>query len=268
MLWVLVSLLGCNGHHHHPDDDDSGGGGDDSGPIGVDEDGDGFETPDDCDDSDANVNPDAAEVCDGIDNDCDDLIDAGDDPFEGGVTVFTDSDGDGYGDDESERLACEGGVGTSDVGGDCDDTDSEVNPDALELCGDEVDSDCDDDPNFNCVGVAGAYAAWAGEAAGDDVGLDVAARNDLDGDGNIDVIVGGRENDDHGTDAGAAYILFGPLQSVDSSLAKADGEIYGPAGSKFGRAIDFVGDMGGTKGDDIAVSAPTFTGTMGRGGST
>ncbi len=49
MLWILVSLLGCHGHGHK-DRDDSGGGEDDSGddsggPIGVDDDGDGFETP-------------------------------------------------------------------------------------------------------------------------------------------------------------------------------------------------------------------------------
>src|SRR5436190_14428535 len=150
MVWFLVSLLACNGDK---DKDDSGGNGgddsaDDSGPIGVDEDGDGYETPDDCDDSNADVNPGATEVCDGIDNDCDDLIDAGDDSFEGGITVFTDSDGDGYGDDATERHACDAGVGTTDVGGDCDDADGEINPDALELCGDKIDSNCDDDPDY------------------------------------------------------------------------------------------------------------------------
>ncbi len=54
------------------------------------------------------MNPDAIEVCDTIDNDCDTLIDAGDDSFEGGVTMFTDSDGDGYGDDDNGALGLRG----------------------------------------------------------------------------------------------------------------------------------------------------------------
>jgi hypothetical protein len=261
MLWILVSLLGCKGDKN---EDDSGGGddgnGDDSTPIGVDDDGDGYETPEDCDDANENVNPDATEVCDGIDNDCDNLIDDGDDSFEGGVTVFTDSDGDGYGDDKTERQACDEGVGTTDVAGDCDDADSAINPDALELCDDKLDSNCDDDPDYNCVGTTdNAYAIWAGKGEGDDLGLDVAARGDLNGDGTPDVIVGARENDDHGTDAGEAYVLFGPLQSGDFSVDSADGEIYGAAGSKLGRSSEFVGDMGGDKGEDIALSAPTLT---------
>jgi thiol-disulfide isomerase/thioredoxin len=48
-------------------------------PIGevVDEDNDGFAVEDDCDDTSATVNPDAPELCDGIDNNCDDKIDEG-----------------------------------------------------------------------------------------------------------------------------------------------------------------------------------------------
>src|SRR5262245_13675805 len=107
MLWILVSILGCHGDKNG---DDSGGNNctdctnDDSGtPIGTDADGDGYETPEDCDDSDENVNPGAQEVCDNIDNDCDTLIDAGDDSLTGGITIYTDADGDSYGDDETER---------------------------------------------------------------------------------------------------------------------------------------------------------------------
>jgi hypothetical protein len=262
MLWVLVSLLGCKGDKN---EDDSGGGGDDgsgddSTAIGEDADGDGYDTPDDCDDSNPDVHPDAAEVCDGIDNDCDGLIDAGDDSIEGGVTVYTDSDGDGYGDDKTERQACDEGVGTTDVGGDCDDADSSINPDALELCDDKIDSNCDGEPDYNCVGTTdNSYAVWAGIGAGDDLGLDVTARGDLNGDGTPDVIVGARENDDHGVDAGDAYVLFGPLQSGDFSVSSADGEIYGSAGSKLGKSSELVGDMGGATGEDFAISAPTLT---------
>ena len=64
------------------DDDGTGGPGDtddpdDSGdpPGPVDEDGDGFTEDEDCDDTDADINPDAEEVHDGEDNDCDDYVD-------------------------------------------------------------------------------------------------------------------------------------------------------------------------------------------------
>ena len=41
----------------------------------VDADGDGFVETDDCDDNNADINPDAEELCDGVDNNCDDEID-------------------------------------------------------------------------------------------------------------------------------------------------------------------------------------------------
>ena len=41
----------------------------------IDGDGDGYTTPEDCNDSDASVNPGVTELCDGIDNNCDGQID-------------------------------------------------------------------------------------------------------------------------------------------------------------------------------------------------
>lgn len=78
----------------------------------------------DCDDSEATINPDADEVCNEVDNDCDGEIDEGvQTPF------YLDSDGDGFGADSTETLACSAPEDHVDQGGDCDDTNSDVRPD-------------------------------------------------------------------------------------------------------------------------------------------
>ena len=95
----------------------------------------------DCDDGDALVNPDAVEVCDGVDNDCDDKTDDADDSVEGQVSVYVDTDMDGFGTGEA-LLMCELDEGFADNANDCDDNNIEVHPNAIEVC-DDLDNDCD-----------------------------------------------------------------------------------------------------------------------------
>ncbi|NBO32644.1 MAG: hypothetical protein EBV05_14015, partial [Cyanobacteria bacterium WB6_1B_304] len=91
----------------------------------------------DCDDTRASVNPTAAEVCDGLDNDCDGLVDDG-------VlsTWYRDADGDGFGTTSLTTQACTAPAGYVANNSDCDDTQSAVNPAAAEVC-DSIDNDCD-----------------------------------------------------------------------------------------------------------------------------
>ncbi|MEI6511107.1 MAG: putative metal-binding motif-containing protein [Candidatus Uhrbacteria bacterium] len=99
----------------------------------------GYVLPDaDCNDADATVNPLAAEVCNGIDDDCDGSIDDGADMS----TYYADIDGDGFGDATMTQDACEPGPGWVLDATDCDDADANTYPMAPESC-DGLDNDCD-----------------------------------------------------------------------------------------------------------------------------
>ncbi|MFH1465208.1 MAG: putative metal-binding motif-containing protein [Pseudomonadota bacterium] len=148
----------------------------------------------DCDDTDAAINPGAAEVCDGVDNDCDGAIDEGFDSDGDGLadcfdteecdgldndgdglvddldpdvvgqgTWYVDADGDGYGDAGSTIVACAMPTGATTDASDCDDTDAAVNPGATEVCND-LDDDCDGDVD------EGLDTTWYAEADGDGYG--------------------------------------------------------------------------------------------------
>jgi alpha-tubulin suppressor-like RCC1 family protein len=107
-------------------------------------DGDGFSVQTDCEDGDASIHPDAPEICDGTDNDCNGLIDDGDDNLDlsSATTFYTDGDGDGYGDSETPVQACIQPEGTAEEGGDCRDDLAWFNPGATETCNGS-DDDCD-----------------------------------------------------------------------------------------------------------------------------
>jgi len=153
-----------------------------------DADGDGWQTCDgDCSDGVATAHPGAAEVCDGVDSDCDGQLPADE----------LDADGDGW-------LPCSG---------DCDDLDATVYPGAPELC-DGLDNDCDEESDEgtdvdddgdgvtecegDCDDTDAAVFAGASEAC-DDLDNDcngIADDVDADADGYVDAACGGDDCDD------------------------------------------------------------------------
>jgi hypothetical protein len=93
---------------------------------------------DDCDDTDRAIHPGVTEVCDGRDQDCNQIID------DGGES-WADLDGDGFGDPGQVRARCPS-IGWVANGDDCNDADRAIHPGALEIC-DAVDQDCDGAPD-------------------------------------------------------------------------------------------------------------------------
>jgi hypothetical protein len=129
----------------------------------VDADGDGFNNTEDCDDANALAFPDASEVCDGIDNDCDGTID--NDPTDG-TRYYADADGDGYGDPLSSQRTCVPTSGAVTESTDCDDTQSTVHPGAEEVC-DGLDNDCDNAVDEDITETLTFYADADGDGYGD-----------------------------------------------------------------------------------------------------
>lgn len=170
----------------------------------------------DCNDNNSGIYVGAAEICDQADQDCDGVLD--NDVIDG-ITVYRDGDEDGYGDLSQPLSVCSWEVGTSYNGEDCDDTLADISPEGTEICGNNIDEDCDgaDAPcgwrgDYN---LADASAIIRGEVLNEQMGNALVSLGDVDGDGLVEVAVGAYQAN---LFAGRAWILKGSDLVGDASI--------------------------------------------------
>ena len=243
-LSMVVFAVGCERSHN------------------FDYDGDGVVDEDDCSPGDPAIFPGAEEICtDGVDNDCDQLIDGDDGDCQ------HDSDGDGYSTPEDchdgdatihpgmDEEICDGVDNDCDsltpdepdadadgasVCVDCDDFDAGASPDHSEILCDGVDNDCDaiteDEPDNDGDG----YTVC--EDCDDSEALVNEGMDEICGDG--------LDNDCDGTLNDCRLEGDIPLSMADVKLVGEDSDEYA------GESVASVGDMDGDGMDEILVGAP------------
>ncbi len=218
-------------------------------------------TADDCNDADPSIFPGATEVCDGVDQDCNGVID---DNVASAPAWFPDRDGDAFGDaTDGGTFGCTPPPGWIADNTDCNDADNGINPDAYEVCNDGIDSDCSgadkDCPYSGATSAsAAAWAVFTGAAANDEAGMyrAVGIVPDMDGNGFDEVLIGALNASSAGEGTGAAYLIYGPIPAGVMSLADSNATFEGTAGGDYaGSAATAVGDVTGDGVSDFAIGA-------------
>ena len=237
-------------------------------------DGDGFRVCDgDCDDLDSVFNPEAEEVCDGLDTNCDSLlpVDEVDGDGDGSIGCLDCNDSSAAvfpGAPEicdSADSDCDGSVGTGLGGepdeldgdsdgvtvcaGDCDDADDTTYPGQWEPPSDGVDSDCD---GTDATGLGWAPISFLGEGVGDESGWSVSSAGDVDGDGLGDLLVAAPSNGRGGALSGTAYLVWGSSLADGGPIELSEADAFFVGEELWDQSANAVAPAGDVDGDGLA----------------
>lgn len=150
----------------------------------------------DCNDASASVNPGAPEICDGIDNDCDALVDAADASLDPAMkhAYYLDADHDNYG-TGAATFACSPPTNYVAAAGDCNDANATAHPGGTEVC-DGADNDCDGGtdgtaaaPN-QCAALVGTYTGTYTHHTDERVGSTIVNQMNCNGTGSGALVLG------------------------------------------------------------------------------
>ncbi|MCK6516889.1 hypothetical protein L6R46_17750 [Myxococcota bacterium] len=209
----------------------------------------------DCDDSKASVNPGRSDDCDGLDNNCDGLVDEG-----GSSLWYLDDDGDGYGGDVLIE-ACDAPSGYVATPGDCDDSSGKVSPAAREVCDDFIDNDCDGGASecryagYSSDAPVHVYSGASVTESGGSVGFGQSiVRLERAGQGDL-LVIGAPYLSGDAEYGGEVYALAGEPNDGDKAGDSASFTVYGEKDYTYlGERLGRVGDLDGDGAEELLLS--------------
>jgi hypothetical protein len=117
-------------------------------------------------------------------------------------------------------------------------------------------------PVRGTLGTGEADVRIVGSEARQWVGTSLASAGDVNGDGQVDLIVGAVGDESGGEGAGAAFLFLGPVLG-DRAIDEADARFQGAPGDRFGTQVASAGDLDRDGFDDLIFGAPMADGAAG-----